>query len=405
VQLQFDFMRPKRPATLIPWLLLGVLALIAYGSLYPFNFKPDAVSGGLLDALSRLSWARAGRGDRIANVLLYLPAGFCLSLWLNSYCRRRTAIIVATLLGTLVSLTIEVAQVYLSPRVPSLNDLTLNALGTLLGAIAGVTWRAMAGWMHLPLRPEKPPRDPGAALLIGLWLAWRFAPFVPHLDLGRLKAALIPLFHPQLSISLTWLYLTYWLVISQACSSLVSASRTLETLLLLIAVVLVGRLVVADQTFIPSELLALVVLLPILVFTMRLAARPKRMLLLVLISATFFAERLTPLDLELPAALDFSFSFAWDSSLSLSGVFNRIFLFGAVLWVIWHGGLSINLAAGIMFAMVIATEVVRAWLPGPGGNITEPLLAGLTALAFRYVHQRRRNDLAQQAISQRARNL
>jgi VanZ family protein len=404
VQLQFDFMREKRPATLIPWLLLGVVALIAYGSLYPFNFKPDAVEGGLLEALSRLSWARAGRGDRIANVLLYLPAGFCLSLWLNSYCRRRTAVIVAALLGTLLSLGIEVAQVYLSPRVPSLTDLTLNAVGTLLGAAGGLAWRAMGGWMHLPLRPEKPPRDPGAALLICLWLAWRFAPFVPHLDLARLKAALTPLFHPQISLSMTWLYLTYWLVISQACSSLVSTSRTLETLLLLIAVVMVGRLVVADQTFIPSELLALVVLLPILVITMRLAARPKRMLLLVLISATFFAERLAALDLTLPAAFDFSFSFSWDDSLTLPGLFNRIFLFGAVLWVIWHGGLSINLAATIMLCMVIATEMLRAWLPGPGGNIVEPLLAILTALAFRYVHQRR-SDLAQQAISQRARNL
>lgn len=405
MQLQFDFMRPKRPATVIPWLLLGVLALIAYGSLYPFNFKPDAIDGTVLDALKRLSWARAGRGDRIANVLLYLPAGFCLALWLNIYCRRRIAVPIATVLGTLLSLCIEVAQVYVSARVPSLTDLVLNSLGTLLGATAGITWRAMGGWMHLPLRPEKPPRDPGAALLICLWLAWRFAPFVPHFDLGRLKAALTPLFHPQISISVTWLYLTYWLVISQACGALVSSSRTLETLLSVIAVVLVGRLVVANQTFIPSELLALVMLLPILVFTMRLQARPKRMLLLVLISATFFAERLAPLDLTLPASFGFTFSMGWDTSLTLAGLLNRIFLCGAVLWVIWHGGLSINLSGAIMLAMMILTEIVRACLPGPGGTITEPILALVTALAFRYVHQRRGSGHAEEAISQRARNL
>jgi hypothetical protein len=28
--------------SVIPWLLLVVLALIVYGSLYPFNFKTDA---------------------------------------------------------------------------------------------------------------------------------------------------------------------------------------------------------------------------------------------------------------------------------------------------------------------------------------------------------------------------
>lgn len=405
MQLQFDFMRPKRPATLIPWLLLGVLALIAYGSLYPFNFKPDAVEGGVLEALKLLSWARAGRGDRIANVLLYLPAGFCLSLWLNAYWRRWIAVLVAVVVGTLFSLCIEVTQVYLSPRVPSLTDLTLNSVGTLLGAGAGIAWRAMGGWMHLPLRPEKPARDPGAALLICLWLAWRFAPFVPHFDLGRLKAALTPLFHPQVSVSVTWLYLTYWLVISQAISALVSASRTLDALLLLIAVVLMGRLIVANQAFIPSELLALVVLLPILVFTMRLATRPKRMLLLVLISATFFAERLAPLDLSLPATFSFAFHPGWDSTLTLPGSLSRVFLFGAVLWVIWHGGLSINMASGIMLAMVISTEVVRAYLPDAGGTLTDPLLAALTALAFRYVHQRRRTGSAGEPISPRARNL
>jgi VanZ family protein len=405
VQLQFDFMRHKRRATVIPWLLLGVLALIAYGSLYPFNFMPDAVDGGLWDAVQRLSWARAGRADRIYNVLLYLPAGFCLALWLNAYCRRWIAVLVATLLGTLFSLGIEVAQVYLSPRVPSLIDLLLNSLGTLLGAGAGITWRALSGWMHLPLRPEKPPRDPGAALLICLWLAWRFAPFIPQFDLARLKAALAPLIHPQISLSTTWLYLTCWLVISQACTALVSSSRTLEALLSLIALVMLGRLVVVGQTFIPSELLALVVLLPILVFTMRLATRPKRMLLVVLISATFFAERLASLDLTLPAQFIFAVSFGWDAPITLPWLLHRVFLFGAVLWVIWHGGLSINHAAAIMLAMVLLTELVRACLPGPGGTLIEPLLAALTALAFRYVHQRRGDQQAQEAISPRVRNL
>ena len=69
--------------SVILWLLLVVLALIVYGSLYPFNFKPDAIEGGVLEALRQLSWARAGRGDRISNVLLYLPLGFCLFLWLE----------------------------------------------------------------------------------------------------------------------------------------------------------------------------------------------------------------------------------------------------------------------------------------------------------------------------------
>src|SRR5919106_1703346 len=141
--------------SVILWLLLVVLALIVYGSLYPFNFKPDAVEGGVLEALRQLSWARAGRGDRISNVLLYLPLGFCLFLWLNSRLNRRSAAGVALLLGSLLSLVIEIAQVYVSIRVPSFTDLTLNALGTLMGAAMGFTWRVLNSLMHLPRRPEK----------------------------------------------------------------------------------------------------------------------------------------------------------------------------------------------------------------------------------------------------------
>src|SRR5690606_32319677 len=131
----------RRTRSLIPWLLLAVVALIAYGSLYPFNFKPDAIEGGVLQALSKLSWARAGRSDHIANVLLYLPLGFCLFLLLASRLSRPASIIVATLLGASLSLMVEIAQVYVSARVPSLKDLALNTLGASLGACGGLIWK------------------------------------------------------------------------------------------------------------------------------------------------------------------------------------------------------------------------------------------------------------------------
>ena len=186
-----------RSRSFIGWLLILVIALIAYGSLYPFNFKPDAIQGGVFRALEKLSWARAGRSDHIANVLLYLPLGFCLFLWLSARLRRHTGWMLATLLSALLSLTIEVAQVYVSARVPSLKDLALNTLGAALGATGGLLWRGIAKLMHLPTREELPTRDPGAALVVVTWLVFRFAPFVPQLDLGKLKAALRPLFEPQ----------------------------------------------------------------------------------------------------------------------------------------------------------------------------------------------------------------
>lgn len=407
-------MPPARTRSFVPWLFVAVVALIAYGSLYPFNFKPDSIDGGLLQALQALSWARAGRGDRISNVLLYLPLGFCLLLWLKTRMRRDVAFVVTVSIGTLLSLCIEVAQVYISIRVPSLTDLVLNALGTSLGAIIGFGWGAVGGWMHLPTRAEKPTRDPSAALLLVLWLAWRFAPFVPHFDLVQLKAALRPLFNPQIELSAVLVHLTFWLIVSQALSALVSRPHTLEALLLLIAGVLVGRLTVANQAFVPSELLALVVLLPTLVVMHRMTPGPRRLVLVGSTVTVFCFERLAPFNFAAsPDSFDFWPFLHWfsagfvDALLAVEwpSFFGTLFLFAALLWIVRHSGASFNLAAGMMLVLVLITETMQLWLPERDGSITDPVLALLVAIAFRYALQQTRRDFRRRAISRRGRSL
>jgi glycopeptide antibiotics resistance protein len=292
----------SRTRSLIPWLLCAVVALIAYGSLYPFNFKADAIEGGIFQALEKLSWARAGRGDRIANVLLYLPFGFCLYLWLDMHLRRRVSLLAATALGALFSLGIEVAQVYVSVRVPSLKDLALNTLGASIGAVGGLAWRGIAGLMHVPAREEHPTRDAGAALVIATWLVFRFAPFVPQFDLGKLKLALQPLFDPQWDFVSIFIYLVCWLIVNHAAGSLVRRSRRLEALLFLIAGVLAGRLLVANQTFVADELFALLLLLPLLVVMHRLAPDVRRGVLLCALFFVIAIEGLAPFDFSQPAS-------------------------------------------------------------------------------------------------------
>lgn len=390
-------MAPTRTTTTrstIPWLTAAVIALIAYGSLYPFNFKPD-MQDGLLSALGQLSWQRAGRGDRISNVLLYLPLGFCLYLWLNTRFRRGRSVALATLLGTLLSLAIEVAQVYVSSRVPSLTDLVLNAGGTLLGAIGGLGWVGLTHLMHLPSRAEKQARDPGAALIIGLWLAWRFAPFVPQFDLGKLKAALRPLFDPTFDFVTVLIFLTCWLVVNQAVAALVSRPRRLETLLLLMAAVLIGRLVVANQAFVPAELLALLLLLPMVVLMHRLRPRPRRAALVLAVVALLVIEELAPFDFS-PQAARFDLwpfmswvngDWSWPT-IDWVQLFGELFLYGALLWVVREWGASTDFALGVMLTIAVVIETLQIWLPGEYASITDPLLALGIGLVFRSLYKR-----------------
>jgi VanZ family protein len=80
--------------------------------------------------------------DVTLNVLGFIPFGVLLAIYASSVgASNRRAVIVAVLLGFLVSLTIELLQVLLPSRDSSLLDLIDNVLGTGIGAgIAGVLW-------------------------------------------------------------------------------------------------------------------------------------------------------------------------------------------------------------------------------------------------------------------------
>jgi VanZ family protein len=78
--------------------------------------------------------------DVAVNVLGFVPFGGLLVIYLkNSRAwSNRKAIILAILLGFVVSLVIEVLQVFLPTRDSSLLDLINNTLGTGIGGAVGV---------------------------------------------------------------------------------------------------------------------------------------------------------------------------------------------------------------------------------------------------------------------------
>lgn len=379
-------MKPARSKTLIPWLLLIVVALIAYGSLYPFNFKPDTISGGLLAALHELSWARAGRGDRVSNVLLYIPLGFCLFLWFESGRQRLLVALLVVALGASLSLVIEVAQIFISPRVPSLTDLTLNTLGTLAGTAAGFAWRFISRLIPMPTVGGN--RDDRSALVvILLWMGWRFAPFVPQISLAKIKLALGPLFAPHFEVAATLGYLACWLVVAQAGLTLASRQGGIETLLGLIAAALVGRLLLAGQVFVPSELLALLLLLPALVVVNRLSALPRRLMMFSAVGAVFLFERLAPFIFTgSPGEFDLWPFLGWIETgmpIDPRGLLAFLFFCCALIWLLKEAGISMDFAVAAVVGGVLVVELLQMWQPHQSASITDPLLALGAGLVLR----------------------
>lgn len=386
----------SQSSSFVPWLLLGVIALIAYGSLYPFNFVFDGSHPTLRTALNQLSWARAGRADRVRNVLLYVPLGFCLMLMLRNRVGPVVAALLATVLGTLLSLSIELAQVYLTIRVPSLMDITLNTSGTLLGAVGGVIWRRLSALVYLPPNTRTRPGDRSALLLLFTWVIWRMADFEWAISLARLKSALRPLLDWNFSLALTARFLLMWLVVAQAVLSYAHRQRSNEVLLTLIATIMVGRLLFVTPAFIPSELLALVLLLPTLVILHKFRSAPQSLVVLIAFAALFVYERLTPFNF---GARDHGFDFwpfmTWlhqGMPIDADVLLRKLFVFGALIWLLKDAGLRMQNALLSVVLAVSTIEVLHLWQPGYNSSLTDPALALLMGVLMLFASDERKTQ-------------
>lgn len=388
-------MSSKQSSTLVLWLLAGVIALIGYGSLYPFNFTFDGTYPTLSAALSQLGWARAGKADRVRNVLLYLPLGFCLILLLRSKLGILWATVLATFIGCVLSLTIELLQVYLSIRVPSLMDVVLNAAGTCVGAMGGVVWRGLSSLVYISPNSRQRPGDRSALVLICIWVMWRLADFDLSVSLSRLKLALWPLMEGSYSLPLTAQFLLLWLVVAQAVLSFAHRQRGNEALLIVIAIVLVGRLLFVISPFNSSELIALVLLLPALVLVHKLASGIQAVVLFALLATWFTYQQLAPFHLNSTAhQFDYGSTMQWLTEgmpIDLEFLFGKIFVFAALIWTLKQVGLSTRIAMIAVVLAVICIEIIQLWQIGQVSSLTSPVLALCTGVIMRLACNERKN--------------
>jgi len=95
----------------------------------------------------------ASQAEALANVALFVPAGFLLTIVL-----RRP--LLAAILCAGVSVCIELAQLrYLPSRVPSLADVEHNGLGALIGGVLAGTLLVAQHWFGSSRPPRVHPVD------------------------------------------------------------------------------------------------------------------------------------------------------------------------------------------------------------------------------------------------------
>ena len=168
----------RRASPLARQALLCLILLIAYASLYPFEFQRAAV--GPFDYLFAPLPRWITQFDVVTNVLGYLPLGMLTVLALHPAWRGVRAVVAAFVLGAWLSGGIEALQTYLPTRVASNVDLATNALGALIGGAIAVPLTSPLldrGWLrHLRFAWF----ERHASLLLVLLALWPWAQAYPQ---------------------------------------------------------------------------------------------------------------------------------------------------------------------------------------------------------------------------------
>lgn len=117
-----------RPPVWVIWGLVVYVAVVAVVVLSPVSYRSiihalgDAVDSILGDASFGSGWIEFG-----ANILMFVPLGFLLTLLLRHHWY-------GVLLALALSAGVEIAQIVIPSRQPSLRDIIANVLGAALGA-------------------------------------------------------------------------------------------------------------------------------------------------------------------------------------------------------------------------------------------------------------------------------
>lgn len=179
------------------WITLGYAALVVYGTLFPLTEWSPPTAGWINPITA--DWPRSvPRADLFVNLLAYVPLGLFMAVWMRPRGGLAWAILVAALLGSVLSFSLEVLQSALPSRVTSPVDWAANTAGSLAGA-----WLVVLFDADFPIgrRLHRWRTDwftPGtlsnlALTILLFWVLTQAAPFVPSLDWGNLKAGLKPL--------------------------------------------------------------------------------------------------------------------------------------------------------------------------------------------------------------------
>lgn len=382
--------------------LIATAVLIAYGSLFPFEFVDPSQLGRSLRAMLRNASLWSHGGDVLGNFVLFLPLGVLASLDPVRPCAWQR--LVPTWLAAMAfAALLQVLQLYVPQREPAVSDVLWNGIGMAVGQ-----------WMGLLLGPSREgqgaragrERDPVAlallvALTLGLW-----SPLVPTIDWQNVKDALKPLLALRVAewrlvhaAAAAAMALVLWEAVGSGARSVVDRERLPRWRLVVpvsawVLGVLAVKPFIAGQAIHASTIVGFgaglaLVSAPRSVRGRQGVALGAALLSLVIHQVLPWQWRPMPAPfhwLPFEAMLEGSMlANAWS-------LFGLVTMLGFVLWVSRELGAATLPVAMLLSAGLLVTEWLQRWMEGRTPDITAAVVALLLTLGLRKAGGRNRRD-------------
>lgn len=360
-----------------------VLALIVYGSAFPFDYVAHRASLDDLRLLAR--WPdEVSVVDAVGNALLFLPFG----LLVPALARQRAAQVAWLAAGCGLAWMLQFGQFWFPARDPSGSDAWFNCAGVLAGWLAGHAIR----WLHQrhAARLAAQPADwPVAALLALAWIVYRWFPLWPALDLQNYRHGWGPVFeNPRISWPQVLFEGAGWLLWFRAVRHAFWPAARAPALGLAVLLVLVTEPVFPYSYLSVSALLGAAGALAVLLVWDAGGRRHAALPLAAVVALALVASGLH----AAPSPWWQGGAFIWLPFAGLlegnmygntASLVAKSFAYGGLLWLLADLGLRWRTAALLVAGLLGWIEWSQLRIPGRTAEVTDPLLALLLALVLR----------------------
>jgi len=353
------------------WLLFLTVVGIAYGSVYPFTFEFQPIA--IEDALATLLTDMAGEVrplNLISNLFLFLPYGlfsvyalYSLPAW------ARYPLLIA--FGALLAFSLQILQLWIPGRVPTFADGFINMAGMAAGiVVAQIPWVRSVFLSGGDLDTRKLRTLP--LLLMACWIAYRWYPYVPTVDVAAVRAGLRAFLDPQLDMLGLSHHLVAWLVFAVLWRH---AGLRQGWLWLVIPVAVLAPVGIADNILHPHHLLAGALAPGVWWLLNRFTYRPMEPVLWLLM-LTLVVQGLRPFELGSSSFnwLPFDAFLTGSMAINLVSFLQKIFLYGSLVWLTLETSQNRALALVLPVLVVGLIEAAQTQVAGRVAEITDPLL-------------------------------